>query len=76
MMLENLQIPQSTMRNCKVAAIATTLDAKDKAILLEAIANPAWAIKTLARELGKRGIHLSDTPLTSHRKMICACYRA
>ena len=76
MMLENLQIPQSTMRNCKVAAIATTLDAKDKAILLEAIANPAWAIKTLARELSKLGIHLSDTPLTNHRKKTCACHRA
>jgi hypothetical protein len=76
MMLENLQIPQSTMRHCKIGAIAETLDAKDKTILLEAIANPAWAIKTLSRELAKLGIHLSDTPLTNHRKQTCACFRA
>ena len=76
MMLENLQIPLSTMRNCKVSAVADILSPEDKAILLDAIANPSWSIKGLSRELGKLGIHLSDTPLTSHRKKSCACHRA
>jgi len=75
-MLENLKIPPSTMRSCKIATVVDSLSPQDAAILLEAIANPAWPIKALNRELGKLGLHLSDTPLTNHRKKTCACRRA
>jgi hypothetical protein len=73
--LENLKIPESTLRTCKVQAVLETLSAEDVGILLNAIDDRAWAIKTLSRELGNLGIQLSDTPLTNHRKKVCACFR-
>jgi hypothetical protein len=63
------------MRTCKVQAVLETLSPADIDILLDAIDDKAWAIKTLSRELGNVGIQLSDTPLTNHRKKVCACFR-
>jgi hypothetical protein len=72
-MLEDLKLP-TYGRSCKVATVAATLDSKDREILFNAVASTDWPIKTLSRELRKRGIELSDTPLGNHRSKNCVCY--
>jgi hypothetical protein len=73
-MLEGLT-PPIAKRNCKVAAVASTLSDKDREILFTAIADSDnWPIKSLSRALGERGIQLSDTPLTNHRAKACVCF--
>jgi predicted HTH domain antitoxin len=76
-MLEGLKPPTRTHGSCKVGIIANTLEAKDKEILLSAVANLAdWPIKTLAKALADRGIQISDSPLYNHRAKTCACFRS
>lgn len=73
-MLEDL-LPPSIKRSCKVALVVETMTDKDKDILLSAILDrESWPIKSLSRELVKRGIQLSDTPLSNHRSKACACF--
>ena len=72
-MLEDLTLP-AVGRSCKVAVVLETLDQNDQAILLQAIFSPAWPIKTLSRELRKRGLEISETPLTNHRQKNCVCF--
>jgi hypothetical protein len=73
-MLEDLT-PPITGRSCKVATVAETLEAKDREILLKAIEDrDTWPIKTLSRELRKRGIELSESPLGNHRTKNCVCF--
>lgn len=75
MMLEDLTPPDNG-RTCKVAVIGATLSNADRQILETAIASKdAWPIKTLSRELRRRGIELSDSPLTNHRNKTCVCFR-
>jgi hypothetical protein len=52
-----------------------TLDTKDQAILVAAIANQEWTSNALARELTSRGIVISDKPITIHRRKACSCAR-
>lgn len=74
-MLEDLTPPDNG-RTCKVALIAATLSKADREILYQAISNKeSWPIKTLSRELRRRGIELSDSPLTNHRNQTCVCFR-
>ena len=73
-MLEGLK-PPGALRSCKVKAISENLTQEDRAILLEAIANPEWPIKSLSRALSERGLQISDTPLSSHRARACACFK-
>lgn len=74
-MLEDL-MPPNNGRSCKVAAMAATMSESDRTILYKAIeSKDTWPIKTLSRELRKRGVELSDTPLTSHRNQTCVCFR-
>jgi hypothetical protein len=73
-MLEGLK-PPTQLRSCKVGSIATTLNDSDRAILLDAVMNPEWPIKGLSRALQERGVILSDSPLTNHRKKTCACFQ-
>lgn len=73
-MLEDLK-PPVTGRSCKVGTVAEALDAKDRDILFKAIDDREnWPIKTLSRELRKRGIELSESPLSNHRAKNCVCY--
>lgn len=73
-MLEDLTPPASG-RTCKVAVIGATLSDTDRKILEDAIASrDLWPIKTLSKELRRRGIELSDTPLTNHRNKTCVCF--
>lgn len=75
-MLEGLTPPSRTRGTCKVGIVGSTLDAKDRQILFEAVANGKdWPVKTLANALAERGIQISDSPLYNHRAKTCACFR-
>jgi hypothetical protein len=71
-MLEGLK-PPPKKTNCRVVAIAETLDAKDAKILLDSVMNMEWTILGLSTELKKRGISLGEKPITAHRKGLCPC---
>lgn len=73
-MLEDLK-PPVIGRSCKVALEASRLSEKDQKILFEAIADAtAWPVKTLSRALSEKGVMLSDSPITNHRKKTCVCF--
>jgi hypothetical protein len=73
-MLEDLT-PPKIGRSCKVATVLQGLTDKDREILGKAIQDrDNWPIKTLSRELGKRGVQLSESPLSNHRNRTCNCY--
>lgn len=74
-MLEGLTPPPKNAGSCKVATITETMTDSDKQILLDAVDNPKWQLKTLSKALGERGVQISDSPLTNHRQKTCACYR-
>lgn len=74
-MLEDMTPPLNG-RSCKVAVIGLTMSESDRMILYKAIeSKDVWPIKTLSKELRKRGVELSDTPLTNHRNKTCVCFR-
>lgn len=52
-----------------------SLDAKDREILVNALANEAWTAPALARELTNRGIATSEKPIAFHRRKECSCAR-
>lgn len=75
-MLEGLKPAKSKGHVCKVATTLEELDATDSEILAAAISdNETWPASTLATELRKRGLSLSDMTILRHRKKTCACYR-
>lgn len=71
-MLENLT-PPKRMNPCRVRELMNKLDKKDQENLAAALANSDWTHKGLARELTERGLAISDTPITKHRKGLCSC---
>lgn len=73
-MLEDLNIPQKPVP-CKVRSISETIDQKDKEILLNAVMNPDWPMTTLARELLKRDIQVSEQSIRRHRTKVCSCWK-
>lgn len=73
-MLENLQPPKKKS-HCGVRALLDRLEKKDQDALIAALANPEWTHKGLARELTKRGLAVSDTPIRKHRAKECSCAR-
>lgn len=58
---------------CPVIKVADKLSKEDKAILLDAIANPAWSVNKLWKELNRRGLVLSRVAMTAHRNNECSC---
>jgi hypothetical protein len=72
-MLEGLT-PPTTYRTCKVGQTVEKLEPSDAKILLQAVADENWGVKTLARELRARGLPISETPIYNHRKQTCACF--
>jgi hypothetical protein len=46
---------------------------EDSAIFLKAVADSNWPVVTLAEELKNRGVEVSPTPITKHRKGVCSC---
>lgn len=71
-MLETMR--SQVLRFCKVVKIWETLDDSDKEIYAEAINDwKTWPASTLARELRKRGLVISDNVILRHRDEMCAC---
>lgn len=71
-MLEGLT-PPKRIQACKVRTVLESLDAKDQEILKNALANPDWPHSTLAHELNKRGLKISEQPVRTHRLGRCSC---
>lgn len=67
--------PPTRSRTCRVATVAAELNEADGKKLLELVMSEAWGIKTLSRELNKRGLSISDTPIANHRNKACKCWR-
>jgi hypothetical protein len=75
-MLDGMKPAKSKGHVCKVATTLEELDATDSEILAAAISdNETWPASTLATELRKRGLSISDMTILRHRKKTCACYR-
>jgi hypothetical protein len=75
-MLEGITPPRSGVHRCKVDTYLAELDETDSEILGAAINdNKKWPAQTLAMELRKRGLVMSDASITRHRRKTCACYR-
>jgi hypothetical protein len=75
-MLEGIKPPRRVDDVCKVATIIKQLGAPDNEILAAAIMDVSkWPANTLATELRKRGVSLSDMTILRHRKKTCACFR-
>ncbi len=68
-------IQPNKVRTCKVATVSAELDPKDAAKLQELVMDEAWPGKTLSRELNKRGVHISETPIYAHRSKACSCWK-
>ena len=71
-MLENLE-PPTKKTYCGVRNLFETLEPKDVASLKKALENPDWTNKGLARELKRRGVSISETPISRHRRGECSC---
>ena len=52
-----------------------SLEGKDQAILVGALANEDWTASALSRELTARGIAISEKPVMHHRRKECSCAR-
>jgi hypothetical protein len=61
--------------SCKVDTVARTLEPKDAEKFLELVMDLNWPAKTLSRELGKRGVAISETPIYNHRGKACKCWK-
>jgi hypothetical protein len=72
-MLEGLT-PPVKIGACKVRTLMESLEPKDQEILKQAIANSDWPSLTLAEELTKRGLLISESPLRKHRAKRCSCH--
>jgi DNA-binding HxlR family transcriptional regulator len=73
-MLEGME-PQVKKQSCKVRTILESLEAKDKEILIQALSDNQWSAGALSRELTKRGIPISEKPITAHKRKGCSCAR-
>lgn len=51
------------------------LDKADAEKLAELVMDTSWPVKTLSRELVKRGVMISETPIYAHRDKACKCWK-
>lgn len=61
------------IHTCKVRTIAQQLDEADATIYWEAIDNHAWPANDLERQLGTRGIQITQNTIRRHRNRGCSC---
>jgi hypothetical protein len=74
-MLENLRPPVKVVP-CKVRALLESLSEPDAEILEAAVMDSAkWKVSTLATELRKAGLVISEKPITNHRAKGCSCWK-
>jgi len=71
--LEGLE-PSKYSPVCKVREIADTLEESDRKILMDAVNDSdKWGAIALRNALNKRGLQVSDKPITRHREGRCDC---
>lgn len=74
-MLEGMT-PPKTDWPCAARTVLLTLLDKDAQILQSCLDDAAlWPASTLAKELRRRGIVLSDNAIKRHRTGLCSCKR-
>lgn len=74
-LLENFE-PPARKFPCKIATELSKLQAADKAVLVEALADEKkWPAKTLSNALKARGIQLVDSTISRHRQGHCSCLK-
>ena len=73
-MLDDLELPTKPAA-CKVRTVHETLTEPNKTIFIQAVESPEWPMTTLANELKKRGINVSDNTIRRHRKRTCSCWK-
>lgn len=72
-LLDALEPPKKE-RSCKIRSVKAELDKKDQEILDRALADvELWPAKTLSNQLQNRGLIITDTTITRHRKGLCSC---
>jgi plasmid stability protein len=71
-MLENLQ-PIAKLPSCKVRTLAESLEAKDRAILENALTDSKWNPNSLSVALKQRGIELANKLIRKHQLQRCSC---
>lgn len=75
-LLDELASPPKRLTPCAVRNITETLDKADADILIAAVNNPEWPIKTLSDALRGKGLMIGQTPIKAHRNKICSCFDA
>lgn len=73
-LLDDMNRPARTF-NCKVDTVMQGLDKADAEKLAELVMDTSWPVKTLSRELVKRGVMISETPIYAHRDKACKCWK-
>lgn len=71
-MLEGLEQPKR-IRPCRVRDLANDMSKEDSKIFLTAVSDDNWPIVTLVEALRNRGVDISASPITKHRKGMCSC---
>lgn len=72
-LLDGLE-PYKPQRPCRVRTVLGELDDKDAATLTTALLSlELWPARTLSVALKQRGVLLSDSAITAHRRGSCSC---
>lgn len=73
-MLEGMT-PPTREALCRVAEIASQLDAEDLILFNDMLDDPRWIAESLSQGLAERKISLSPNVIRKHRKKVCICAR-
>lgn len=73
-LLDDLSL-ESKVAPCKVRTLAESMEEADRTTFIEAVMDPRWPAKRLEAELRKRGVKISDTPISAHRAKACSCWK-
>lgn len=71
-MLEDM-MPPKRLYSCRIRVLAATMTKEDATIFIKAVNDPNWPIVTLVEALRNRGVDISASPITKHRKGMCSC---
>ena len=73
-LLDNLEKPENKNFSCRIRTLVVEeLGADDAKILETALADLGWKAETLSKALNQRGITVSGSVITRHRKGECSC---
>jgi len=67
--------PDKPIEPCKVGRLLLELDEDDAQVLIDAMANPKWTSRALAKALTERGVNITGDTLKTHTTKACRCSR-